>query len=399
MARRIKVGLVGLGALAQRGILPHLDQPDARAKIEPVAVCDSVPGRAQASAEKWGWREAYDDYDTLLARADVEAVLIATPIPLHYRQVKAALEAGKHAYVQKTMTTTLSEADDLVATACARGLKIVASPGTILRPPTREIRDLVARGLLGKVYWALTGMQSPGHEHEGIRRDDDVLSNIDPTWYYQPGGGPVYDMAVYCIHELVDILGPARRVSAMSGIGLPVRRWKDKAIPVEMDDNTLLTLDFGDNLFAVAYGANCVGGAIPRMAIYGSDGMIQHGNPVAEAAGPSQPTGRSGFGAPASITSRHLPGGETYIERAELPYNSQAHQQIYANHVYTDVMHLIDCILEDQAPLLSGERARHVIEIIEKGYQSAREGRTLELVSSVRAPAEEADDRRVPRPA
>ncbi len=54
-----------------------------------------------------------------------------------------------------------------------------------------------------------------------------------------------------------------------------------------------------------------------------------------------------------------------------------------AAHGYADLMHLIDCILEDQTPIPSGEHARHVIEIIEKAYQSAREGRTLELTTTL----------------
>src|SRR6266508_128923 len=90
MARKVKVGLVGLGSLAQRGILPHTFQDDAREKIEAVAVCDNVPGRAVAVAEKWNWAEAYTDFEAMLAHADLEAVFIATPIPLHYRQAMAA---------------------------------------------------------------------------------------------------------------------------------------------------------------------------------------------------------------------------------------------------------------------------------------------------------------------
>ena len=96
LVRRVKLGVVGLGALAQRAILPHLAQEDARARIEPVAVCDSVPGRAAASAERWGWREAYDSLDDLLRGADVEAVPLLTPIPLHHAQAKASFEAGRH---------------------------------------------------------------------------------------------------------------------------------------------------------------------------------------------------------------------------------------------------------------------------------------------------------------
>lgn len=382
MARKVKVGLVGLGSLAQRGILPHTYQEDAREKIEAVAVCDVVPGRAEAVAQKWGWREAYTDYDEMLAKADIECVLIATPIPLHYRQAMAALQAGKHVYVQKSMTTTLAEADEVVKTARAKGLKLCASPGEMLRPPWPQIKEqVVQRGLLGRIYWAIAGMQSAGHEYETFRQEDDVLSNVDPTWYYKPGGGPVYDMTVYCLHELTGVLGPVKRVSAMSGIGLPVREWKGKRIEVEMDDNTMILLDFGDSTFGFAFGANCRSGALPRLAIFGSDGTVEvAGWRGRRSAAPAEST-RPGSGV--RVTSRHVPGGELELELPEMPYRVGPHREIGEAHGYADIMHLIDCILEDKDPVPSGEHARHVIEIIEKAYQSAREGRTLELTTTL----------------
>jgi predicted dehydrogenase len=67
------------------------------------------------------------------------------------------------------------------------------------------------------------------------------------------------------------------------------------------------------------------------------------------------------------------------------------HRKIYAAHVYTDVMHLIDCLISGRASVLSGERACHVIEIIEKGYQAAREARTVEL-TPVSTPAFDRDE-------
>jgi predicted dehydrogenase len=374
MADKVKVGLVGLGSLAQRGILPHTFEEDAREKIEPVAVCDNVPGRAEAVAEKWRWHEAYTDYEEMLARADLDAVFIATPIPLHHRQAMAALNAGKHVYVQKSMTTTLAEADEVVRTARTKRLKLCASPGEMLRPPWPQIRDVVREGKLGKVYWALAGMQSGGHENESFRREDDVLSNVDPTWYYKPGGGPVYDMTVYCLHELTGILGPVKRVSAMSGIGLPVRTWKDKTIDVEMDDNTLMLLDFGDTTLGYAFGANCRGGPLPRLAIFGSDGSVYTG--LRSAGG-----GRSGSSV--TLTGRHADGGEQALELPEMPYRVGRHREIGEAHGYADVMHLVDCILEDKDPIPSGEHARHVVEIIESAYRSAREGRTLELTTTL----------------
>jgi len=380
MARKVKVGLVGLGSLAQRGILPHTFQDDAREKIEPVAVCDNVPGRAEAVAEKWRWHEAYTDYDAMLAHADIEAVFIATPIPLHYSQVMAALEAGKHVYVQKSMATTLAEADAIVKLARSKGLKLCASPGEMLRPPWPQIKEVVQQGMLGRVYWALAGMQSSGHEYEQFRREDDVLSNVDPTWYYKPGGGPVYDMTVYCLHELTGILGPVRRVAAMSGIGLPIREWKGKRIEVEMDDNTLLLLDFGNATFGYAFGANCRGGPLPRLAIFGTDGTVYTG--LGRRTGSTQGGGR-GYSSSVTITGRHVEGGEQELAVPEMPYRVGPHREIGEAHGYADLMHLIDCILEDKDPIPSGEHARHVVEIIEKTYQSAREGRTLELVTTL----------------
>lgn len=383
MPRKIRVGLAGLGSIAQRGILPHTFQADAREKIEAVAVCDPIPGRAQATAEKWSWREAYTDYDEMLAKADVECVLIASPIPYHYRQVMAALEAGKHVYVQKSMTTTLAEANDVVKTARAKGLKVCASPGEMIRPPWPQIKKLVDEGALGRVYWALSGMQGPGHEYEAFRREGDVLSSVDPTWYYKKGGGPVYDMTVYCLHELTGILGSVKRVSAMSGIGLPIREWKGQKIEVEMDDNTLISLDFGDSRFAFAFGANCRGAALPRLAIFGSEGTVAvqsgRGQPGLGSTGPARAAG----GFPAVVNSVHIPGGEQPIEVPEMPYRVGPHLEIGEAHGYADIMHLMDCILEGKDPVPSGEHARHVVEVIEKAYLASREGKTLELSTTM----------------
>src|SRR6266540_28884 len=117
MADRVKIGVVGLGSLSQRGTLPHTYQSDAREKIVPVAVCDPVPGRADAVAEKWLWEQAYTDYAEMLEKADLDAVVINSPIPFHHAQIKAALEAGKHVYSQKSMTTTFAEADEVVEMA------------------------------------------------------------------------------------------------------------------------------------------------------------------------------------------------------------------------------------------------------------------------------------------
>jgi len=374
MPRRVKVALSGLGSVSQRGILPHLAQPDALELVELVACCDVVAERAEQTAKVFGWKEWYTDYDEMIARADVEAVLLAGPIPVHYPQAMTALRAGKHVYVQKSMTTTLAEADDVVAEASRRGLKLVASPGQMLNPIYQRIGKLIQEGAIGKVYWAFSSTVGGGHEGEPLRAGSGPLAAIDPTWYYKPGGGPIYDMTVYVLHALTGILGPVKKVTALSGIGLKERRWRDLVIPVEMDDNTLVLLDFGDSTFAVATGQNCRGApaiGFGRMIFFGTSGTIDTGRPGAglEMTSDAALGGLMGF------------SGGSYVvpARRELPHVVGIHQTIPESHVYADIMHLVDCIVEDRKPIPTGEHARHVVEVIEKAYLSARTGQHQEV--------------------
>src|SRR5439155_11838544 len=193
-----RIGVVGAGSIAVRGILPHLSQDDLKDRLRLAAVCDPVPGRAEAAAAKFGVETAFLTFEDLLAHGNVDAVSIASPIGLHYQQGRQALDAGKHIHFNKTMTTTVAEATDLIDAARAKRLKIVASPGEMLRPHNQQIKKLIAEGALGTLCWAAAGAAfGTYHEQEKVRQGDDVLSNIDPSWYYRkPGGGPLYDMTV-----------------------------------------------------------------------------------------------------------------------------------------------------------------------------------------------------------
>src|SRR5947209_12068293 len=154
MAGPLRLGVVGAGSIAVRGLLPHLSQADVQDRVRLAAVCDPVQGRAEAAAERFGVERAFTDYGELLAHGEVDAVTIASPIGLHYEQGRQALLAGKHIHFNKTMPTTVAEADDLIATAHARGLQLVASPGEMLRPYNQEIRRLLAEEALGTLCWA-----------------------------------------------------------------------------------------------------------------------------------------------------------------------------------------------------------------------------------------------------
>lgn len=165
-------------------------------------------------------------------------------------------------------------------------------------------------------------------------------------------------------------------MTAVSGIGLKERTWRDRTIPVEMDGNTLKLLDFGDSLFAVAGDQSCelsprIGGA--HLGFHGAAGTISLGYTF----GVEITSDTAGSNVLGSTGGTRSPPWQ-----ATMPHVVKAHRRIPEPHVYADIMHWIDCIMEGAEPVPSGEHARHVIEVIEKAYRSARSGQAQEIGST-----------------
>lgn len=344
----------------------HLSLPDVQDMVHLAAVCDPAPGRATAAAEKFGVRSAYETYADLLADPNVHAITLGTPIGMHFDQGMAAIAAGKHVHFNKTMTTTAEEAKILIDAAREHGIKLVASPGQMTRPDNREIRRIVRNGELGKLAWASVGAAFGNyHEEEGVRKGDDPLSNINPAWYWRkPGGGPLYDMTVYGLHTLTGILGPAKRVTGMSGILIFEREFKGEMYPTDADDNSLAILDFGGSTLAFIYGT-AVGGIdaeFGRPSFYGTKGTITGGN----LNGSPLPFPGDDDGLSHYVRGRHIQG---------------VHREMGEAHVFEDIMQLVDYVANGTLPNASAEHAAHVIEIIEKVYLASETGQTQTLTT------------------
>jgi predicted dehydrogenase len=371
MADVVRMGVVGAGAIAQRGILPHLSQEDVQDRVVLAAVCDPAPGRAEAAAAKYGVRKHFLTYEELLEHGDVDAVTICSPIGLHYEQGTLAIQAGKHLHFNKTMTTTAAEATDLIERAAAKELKIVSSPGEMLRPHNQRIKELIAQGTLGTLTWAACGAAfGTYHEEEAeFRSGNDALSSVNPAWYWRkPGGGPLYDMTVYALHGLTGVLGPAKRVTAMSGVRIPERSFRGEAYKTEADDNTLILIDFGENMFALAYGT-AAGGLVSGFGgtYFGTKGQI---------------VGRMLNGEPLDYPGRDEARAHPQGDQILLPHVTGAHRDIMEQHVFEDVMQLVDWVRDGTPTVVTAEHARHVIEVIEAGYRAAETGQTQALTTS-----------------
>ncbi len=372
MSDVVRIGVVGAGAIAQRGILPHLSQDDVQNRVALAAICDPVPGRAEAAAARFGIAYPTTEYEDLLANGDVDAVSIASPIGLHFAQGKLALEAGKHVHFNKTMTTTAAEATELIDLAAANNLRIVASPGEVLRPQVQAVKRAIAEGAIGQPVWAACGAAfGTYHLDEEERQQGGSLSSIDPSWYFRkPGGGPLYDMTVYALHGLTTVLGPASKVTAISGIAIEEREFNGKAIPTEADDNTGILIGFDAGLFALAYGT--AAGSLTRGfagTYFGTTGKIEgytiNGEPIDY---------------PERALADQAPAGDG--PQWTLEYVTESHRDIMEQHVFNDIMNLVAWIQEDRPSPVTAEHARHVIEIIEAAYRASETGRTQTLTTT-----------------
>jgi len=102
---------------------------DARERIRLVAVVDAAEERARQSAQRFDVPAYFTSIESMLAEVELDLVLVITPIGSHFAHAMAAIDAGKHVYVQKAMTTSLDEADALLAARDRRGVKLAAAPG------------------------------------------------------------------------------------------------------------------------------------------------------------------------------------------------------------------------------------------------------------------------------
>ena len=351
---KVRIGLVGCGTIAQIMHLPGIATMREMGKVELVALCDVFEEKAKEAAERYRAGAVYGDLDRMLAGADFDLLVNNTPIPQHYGVTLAALRAGRHVYTQKPMTTTVEEATRLIEEASARRLLLGVAPEHPVRPVVQRLAGLVADGAIGKVTFARVQSSHDGPEKHDVPRDS--------TWFYKPGSSPILDMGVHGLSQITAIVGPVRRLACMSGRSQETRMttrgpFKGKRIDVEIDDNSLLLLDFGDARLAMLDATYCVPASKgPRMEIHGTEGTLSL---VGQGTAPREPA--------------------LYLYRSAT--ESWEQLEVPAAPPVRDlgVLHMVECLREGKPLVLTGERGRHLVEVLAKAPLAAAQARTLEI--------------------
>ena len=156
--RRLGVGVIGLGYWGPN-LVRNLHELDG---VEVVVMSDLDAEALDKVGARYPAVRRTTRAEELIADPDVEAVAIATPVGTHYRLARAALEAGKHVFVEKPLAASNAEATELVQIADAAGLVLMPGHTFLYSPPVTLIRDLISSGELGEIYFISTSRVNLG---------------------------------------------------------------------------------------------------------------------------------------------------------------------------------------------------------------------------------------------
>ncbi|MBI3192959.1 MAG: Gfo/Idh/MocA family oxidoreductase [Ignavibacteriae bacterium] len=151
---KVRIGLVGLGWVAQIFHLPILTQMD---DVEVLAVCDKDKSRAKLIAEKFNIKRWYNDYQEMLKVEDLHAVDICTSTDAHLPVAVASMQAGKDVFVEKPIARHYDEAVKMAEAAKEYKRKLMVGMNNRFRPDTMILKSFIEGGELGKVYYVKAG--------------------------------------------------------------------------------------------------------------------------------------------------------------------------------------------------------------------------------------------------
>jgi predicted dehydrogenase len=154
----VSVAVVGLGYWGPNLVRNFNERPD----VHLACVCDTRQERLDMIARRYPAVAGVTNFDQVLADRSIEAVAIATPVSTHHDLASAALDAGKHVFVEKPLASSYSEAAALVELAKRRELVLMPGHTFLYSPPVNRIRELIVGEELGDIHFISTSRVNLG---------------------------------------------------------------------------------------------------------------------------------------------------------------------------------------------------------------------------------------------
>jgi len=354
--KRVKVGIVGCGNIS--GI--YLKNCTQTFEILEVAACaDLIPERAEAKAEEFNIPKACS-VEELLADPEIQIVLNLTIPKAHAEVCIAALEAGKNVYVEKPLAVTREDGKKILELAKAKDLLVGNAPDTFLGAGLQTCRKLIDDGWIGEPVAATAFMTNHGHESW----------HPDPEFYYEVGGGPMFDMGPYYLTALVSLVGPIKRVTGSARISFPERVITSqpkygKRVKVETPTHIAGVFDFENGAVGTIITSFDIWSAqLPWIEIYGSEGSLRVPDP-------------------------NTFGGPVFVRRRD----AKAWTEIPLTHGYAEnsrgigVADMAYALSSGRAHRANGEMAYHVLDVMHGFLEASEDEAHYDVASSCTRPA------------
>jgi predicted dehydrogenase len=269
---KVKVGIIGCGNIS--GIYFKMMREVYGNVLDVAACADLDMGRAKAKAGENPGVKAMS-VSRLLADPEIRIVVNLTVPKAHAPVALKVLKAGKSVYNEKPLALTRSQGLRMLALAKEKGLLVGGAPDTFMGGGIQTCRKLIDDGAIGEPVAATAFMMCHGHEHW----------HPDPEFYYEAGGGPMFDMGPYYVTALVALMGPVRRATGSARITFPTRtitseKKAGKVIPVEVPTHVAGVLDFTSGAIGTIITSFDVWAhTLPCIEIHGSQGSMRVPDP------------------------------------------------------------------------------------------------------------------------
>lgn len=361
MPETLGIAIVGCGGIARSHAFALTKVENARL----VASVDIDEAAALRFKERFGFETHSTDLDAVLARDDVDAVVISTSSKSHGPLIIKALEAGKHVLVQKPMTASVEEARAALALSEKTGLKLMVSFFELFLPPVERAREIIEAGLIGEpfLFKAIMAWHTP---------------DVTNSWRFDPalaGGGIMLDGNVHHVSNALYLLGnpEVKSVYAEYGALTADIQVEDTAVIVIRTDKAILEIS-GSNRLQEPGGATMA--FKDQWAVYGTKGTVQW-----DAA--ARPTFRV-YTSEQSATDKLLADG--WIS-PKLPVMAADHRE-FSMHIngeespwVPEHQHFVDACLNDTPVRSDANFGLKTQLILDAAYESGRQGRKLPIGS------------------